>query len=203
MKNGLFFLIVMLSLQTSWVTAQVPFFQPYYPLKKNQPVAVNAMIQGSKGFIWLGTDNGLFRFDGVNYLHFSQTDTLSGNNITALAEDSLGRIWIGHRSGHLAFLEKGIIRRFEPREGSAVEPVSDILFDRQGRMWFSTLNDGLYYFTGERLFRMDQEEGLPDEFVYDLYEDSDSNICMGRHGWRSCHLYHGEREGPHSRNRQS
>lgn len=182
MKSGLFFLIVMLSLQTSRVTAQVPFFQPYYPLKKNQPVAVNALIQDSKGFIWLGTDNGLFRFDGVNYLHFSQTDTVSGNNITALAEDSLGRIWIGHRSGHLAFLEKGIIRRFEPREGSAVEPVSDILFDRQGRMWFSTLNDGLYYFTGERLFRIDQEEGLPDQFVYDLYEDSDSNIWAGTDG---------------------
>ena len=172
-------LICIFFLQETIMLAQVPFFHQYHPLKKNQSVQVNALFQDARGFIWLGTDRGLFRFDGTAYKHFTATDSLSDNDITALAEDSLGRIWMGHRNGMLSWLENGIVHSFETREGPAVEPVSDILFDRNGIMWFSTLNDGLYYYSDERLYRIDEDEGLPDLFIYDLYEDPSGNIWAG------------------------
>src|SRR5690606_3395375 len=115
---------------------QTPFFQQYYPLEKTQPVEVNALLQDRQGFIWLGTNKGLFRFDGINYNHFAEADRLPDINVTALAEDSLGRIWMGHRSGQLSYLDHGTVTEFEAREGAAIKPVSDILFDREGRMWF-------------------------------------------------------------------
>ena len=179
MRKIQFLLICFFFLQETIMLAQVPFFHQYHPLKKNQSVQVNALFQDARGFIWLGTNRGLFRFDGTAYKHFTATDSLSDNHITALAEDSLGRIWMGHRNGMLSWLENGIVHSFETREGPAVEPVSDILFDRNGILWFSTLNDGLYYYSHERLYRIDEDEGLPDLFIYDLYEDPSGNIWAG------------------------
>lgn len=172
-------IIICFSLQATLLSGQVPFFHRYHPLKRNQPIQVNVLFQDTKGFIWFGTDRGLFRFDGTDYKHYTTKDSLADEHVTALAEDSVGRIWIGHRNGMLSWLEKGRVRPFETREGSAVEPVSDILFDKRGVMWFSTLNDGLYYFTNDRLFRIDQAEGLPDNFIYDLFEDPQGNVWAG------------------------
>lgn len=163
----------------SSLQAQVPFFQQYHPLKRNQPVQVNSLLQDKTGFIWLGTNKGLFRFDGTQHRQYDMTDTLPDSDVTALAQDSLGRIWAGHQNGYISFLANGTVHAFQPREGTAVEAVSDILFDRRGRMWFSTRGDGLYYYVKDRLYRIDEEEGLPDLFIYDLYEDPSGNIWAG------------------------
>ena len=161
---------------------QVPFFEKYYLLKKNEPVQVNVIFQDKTGFIWLGTNKGLFKFDGITYRRFTAAEKLPDENVTALAQDSLGRIWTGHKNGKLAFLEKDLFQSFEPPEGSAVKEISDILFDRKGNLWFSTLNDGLYYFTQDRLYRLDGEEGLPDLFIYDIEEDRQGNVWVGTDG---------------------
>ncbi len=171
--------LVTFCLQGSLLLAQTPFFQQYHPLKKSQPAEVKALLQDEKGFVWLGTDKGLFQFDGVSFRQYTTNDSLADDRVTALAEDSLGRIWAGHESGELSYLDKGVTHRFESREGSAVEAVSDILFDSRGTMWFSTKGDGLYYFVNDRLYRVDEAEGLPDIFIYDLFEDSSGNIWAG------------------------
>ena len=160
------------------VFAQVPFFEHYRLLKREQ-VQVNVLFQDRSGFIWCGTNQGLFRLDGINITHYDQKDSLPDNHVTAIGQDSSGRIWTGYRNGKLAFFEKGKIQSFEPEEGTSDHEVSDILFDREGRLWFSTLDDGLYYLNNKRLFRVDEEEGMPDLFVYDLVEDQRGNIWAG------------------------
>ena len=162
--------------------AQIPFFQHYTLLKRNEAVQVNVIFQDRAGFIWSGTNRGLFRFDGINFEHFDITDSLPDNYVTAIGQDSAGRIWTGHRNGKLAFLENNKIRGFNPSEGSSDHEISDILFDKHGTLWFSTLNDGLYYFDQKRLFRLDESDGMPDLFVYDLMEDPRGNIWAGTDG---------------------
>lgn len=186
-------LIVLLCLAGFLSNGQTPYFQQYHPLRRNQPVQVNALLQDTTGFLWFGTDQGLFRFDGSSFRQFHMRDSLQAHQITALAEDSLGRIWLGHSNGLVSRLDDGMIVPFEPREGSAVEAVSDILFDRRGVMWFSTRNDGLYYYLNDRLYRVDEAEGLPDLFIYDLFEDGDGNIWAGTdRGIAVCSLVDGK-----------
>jgi ligand-binding sensor domain-containing protein len=162
--------------------AQSPYFQEYTLLNRKENVHVNKMLQDRDGFMWFGTTKGLFRFDGRRYLRFTEADSLQGNNVTAIASDSEGRIWAGHSNGKISILDNGIITAFEPEEGNSAGQISDILFDSRGIFWFSTLNDGIYYLRSNRLYRLDEHEGLPDLYVYDLAEDDEGNILAGTDG---------------------
>jgi len=162
--------------------SQSPYFKNYSLLKKNESIQVNKVFQDKVGFIWYGTDKGLFKFDGINLKRFTTADSLPDNHVTAIAEDSLGNVWTGHKNGKLAFIKNERVQNFSPREGTASQPVSDILFDKKGNMWFSTLNDGLYYFTDERLYRLDDTDGMPDIFIYDITQDKDGKIWAGTDG---------------------
>ena len=178
-KSFLFFVLIVLCYS---VSAQTPFFQQYFLMKKNEPVHVNRIFQDKNNFIWFGTNKGLFRFNGKNYERFTTADALPDNDVTAIAQDSLGRIWTGHKSGKISFLENGRAQVFETPEGSASQAVSDILFGRNGVLWFSTLNDGLYYYRRNRLYRLDEKEGMPDLFIYDILEDGAGRIWAGTDG---------------------
>jgi len=76
MKQFLSISIIILALQN--VFAQSPFFQSYSLLKKNEAVVINKILQDKTGFIWLGTNKGLFKFDGIRYRRFLGIDNLPG-----------------------------------------------------------------------------------------------------------------------------
>jgi ligand-binding sensor domain-containing protein len=168
-------LFVLIGLQAF---CQLPFFQQYHLLKKNEQVHVNDILQDSDGIMWIGTVQGLFKFDGKNKQHFTLHDSLSNINVTALAQDSSGRIWLGHGNGSISFIEHDKIKPFNPQEGTSSEAITDILFDSQGIMWFGTANDGLYYFKNKRLFRLDEMDGMPDLYVNDITEDDRGNAWV-------------------------
>jgi ligand-binding sensor domain-containing protein len=177
-----FFIILAYFSYAAVACAQEPAFQQYALLGKNQPVEVNALLRDKAGYVWVGTDKGLFRFDGIAMQRLTTDDSLSTDHVTAIAQDSLGRIWTGHENGTLSVITTDGISRFNPPEGSATERVSDILFDKDGVLWFATMNDGLYYFVEERLFRIDEDEGMPDMFVYDIMVDRKGTIWAGTDG---------------------
>src|SRR5882724_3418406 len=120
-----------------------------------QPNTVTSVIQSRDGYLWLGTYNGLARFDGVRIAIFDSSNTLGLRNsrITSLHEDAQGLIWIGHETGELTLLDKG---NFQPVTfshswpGGAIEAITT---DEKNNLWL--LNDrGL-------LFRL--RDGLTDE----------------------------------------
>jgi ligand-binding sensor domain-containing protein len=163
-------------------TGQVPFFEQYFLLRKNDAVQINAMLQEKEGYMWFATSKGLYRFDGKIQQRYTTKQGLANDVVTALAADSLGRIWIGYEDGKLGFIQNNTFQSFNPPEVSATKPISDILFDSKGNLWFATLNDGLYYFTSNRLYRVDEADGMPDLYIYDLAEDAHGNIWVGTDG---------------------
>ncbi len=56
---------------------------------------INCMLQDRTGFLWVGTENGLFRYDGSRFREFGRADGLSGTFVEALHQESSGRIWVG------------------------------------------------------------------------------------------------------------
>src|SRR5262249_35351585 len=103
---------------------------------------VSWIVQDVQGFLWLGTQHGLNRYDGYNFKVFvpdpGDPHTLSGVYITVLFKDRDGRLWIGCDQ---------FLHRFEPAtETFARYPVpyaTHISQDAAGMLWLST-DAGLY-----------------------------------------------------------
>lgn len=106
------------------------------------------VLQTSDGYLWVGTEAGLVRYDGVQFVTFRTANTpgLRGNVIRALHEDSEGTLWIGTNNG----LTRHRNNRFEgmPQFDASV---SDITETRNGSVWISTNGEGLWEVTGDGL----------------------------------------------------
>ena len=113
---------------------------------------VLSFIEDHLGFIWIGTENGLNRFDGTHFLEYrhdpEDISSLSSNWITAIFEDSRRNIWVGTRNG-LNRLDRrsGIFERVDLRkaDGSLVkDEITSCLEDQDGNVWVLTLRNGLF-----------------------------------------------------------
>ncbi len=71
---------------------------------------VNCIFQDSDGFIWVGTDDGLNKFDGYNFTTYNyepdDSSSLTATGITCLYQDSKGTIWIGTNQNGLSYLDE-------------------------------------------------------------------------------------------------
>ena len=112
---------------------------------------VNCLIQDKLGFIWIGTDNGLNRFDGTNFKvyrhHQNKSNSISDNSIWSLYEDKEGNIWIGTKGGTLnkfspisEKFEQIILNENKFNENS----ITSILEDNAGTIWVGTYSQGLF-----------------------------------------------------------
>src|SRR5437588_309064 len=71
--------------------------------------SIQAMIQTRDGYLWVGTRDGLARFDGVKFtvFHTENSPGLESNDIRALHEDRLGQLWIGTFNGGVSRFFQG------------------------------------------------------------------------------------------------
>jgi signal transduction histidine kinase/ligand-binding sensor domain-containing protein len=111
-----------------------------------QPSSVTAIVQSRDGYLWLGTYNGLVRFDGVRFRLFDSSNTpgLSNSRVTSLYEDANEGLWIGHETGELTRLSGG---EFMPVKlasnwpGGAIEAISA---DEHDDLWLVNDNGLLF-----------------------------------------------------------
>src|SRR5689334_25242276 len=64
-----------------------------------QNLAVQVVLQDRAGFLWVGTQNGLYRYDGNRFSAFGKSEGLPGARIEALHESIDGTLWVGTRTG--------------------------------------------------------------------------------------------------------
>jgi signal transduction histidine kinase/ligand-binding sensor domain-containing protein len=100
---------------------------------------VRAIVQTRDGYIWLGTDGGLVRFNGESFTVFNvQTGALKDNEVWALQEDNEGGLWIGTYGGGLTLLKSGRFRTFTTADGLPDDVVMSLASDTQGNIWMVT-----------------------------------------------------------------
>jgi signal transduction histidine kinase/ligand-binding sensor domain-containing protein len=102
-------------------------------------------LQDSSGFIWIGTDNGVAKFDGQEFVIFNRSSGLTDNTVFGFHEDTGGRIWFRTFSGAISYHENGAIRQY--RHNLVLRPVlgSSVLnkiIVEDNRLWFSTNGQG-------------------------------------------------------------
>src|SRR5579871_2566187 len=93
---------------------------------------VRCLAQTSDGFLWVGTDEGLARFDGYEFTVFNKDHTsLPANSITALAAGQDGSLWIG-TSGGLALYKDKQFHAYTTKNGLPDETISGLMVDHNG-----------------------------------------------------------------------
>jgi len=126
---------------------------------------ITAIAQTPDGYLWLGTREGLIRFDGVRFKVFDSRTTpeITQDQILSLLADRQGRLWIGTWGGGLVRLDGGQFTRFSSEDGLPGDLISTIFEDRQGRLWVGT--DGAGLARAEAGRSSNPEMGAPQRFV--------------------------------------
>lgn len=159
---------------------------PYY--------TINTILQDHKGFLWIGTWSGLFRYDGYNLKSFQHSNSESGqlksNKITCIFEDSQHRLWVGTRNaGFYRFdrsLQQFIQFQHDPNDKNSLSNnnVWSISEDQRGYIWIGTEKGLNRYTPGSNEFlTFLSQEGVPNSlsnhFVYAISQSSDGSIWVG------------------------
>ncbi len=140
---------------------------------------VHCLLQDHIGFIWVGTANGLFRYDGARFTAFGVPGV--GEVVQALAETPDGTLWAGTNGG-LAQLRDGSWQVVDSVGWNSIPTQSSLLADAQGRLWVATTGGLLvgtpkgrdYVFT-----RLPNPEEVSEAGAYGVHIDPAGTVWFG------------------------
>ncbi|SDF77738.1 Signal transduction histidine kinase [Duganella sp. OV458] len=169
-----------------WDQLATPLFE-HLGLDQGLPHPVGmALAQDGDGYIWIGTQSGLARWDGyrVRSFHYNASDpaSLPGDFIQALHVDVAGRLWVGTAAAGLAMYDKHTEQFVRPTDELTRGLVSAIASDSKGNLWIGT-HDGLKYYdtVNKTIHRYSHEDtpGLPDNQIRSLLTDRAGTLWIG------------------------
>jgi signal transduction histidine kinase/ligand-binding sensor domain-containing protein/DNA-binding response OmpR family regulator len=141
--------------------------------------SAQAIARTPDGYLWIGTQEGLARFDGVRFTVFvgGRDVDIPSKYISALFVDAGGRLWVGTRSG-IAVLEQDHFRSFGKIASLAHANVHTFAQDRAGHIWVGT-ETGLIEINGDSAHSYDSSSGLLDGRVTAILEDRNGALWIG------------------------
>lgn len=133
---------------------------------------VHAIAQTADGYIWIGTEEGLARFDGVKFTVFDKQNTpaIKSNYIRSLLADRQGALWIGTAQGLVRMLN-GKFTLFTRDDGLPSETIHAVYEDRERNLWVATAN-GLGLLKSGGLTTFTTKERLISGSIQALLQDS-------------------------------
>ena len=141
---------------------------------------VVAIVQTHDGYIWLATQEGIARFDGIKFTVFDKrnTEQIKDNNIQALFEDREGNLWFGTEGGGLTRFNRGTFTTFSQQDGLPGDIIDAICEDHEGALWIGTPN-GLSRFKDGKFSNYSTKNGLADDSVLAICEDAQGGLWIG------------------------
>lgn len=197
-----YFLIFLFFAQATFGLAQTPalgknavnFNFKNFGTKEGLPLSSSTCIlQDQFGLVWLGTQDGLYRYDGYQFIAYKfnpdDEQSISGNIVNCLIEDKQGNIWVGTDNGGLCVFNRrtSSFQRFPKlywkKEMYKIQSISSLLQASNGNIWFS--NSQFQYFildvkTNEIYpLKYDLLERMPDYYrVANMLEDKNKTVWL-------------------------
>ena len=141
--------------------------------------AVRAIVQTPDGYLWLATEFGLVRFDGVRFVVWTppQGQALPSSNIRSLLAARDGTLWIGTLEG-LASWKDGRLNQYADFAG---QNVLALLEDHEGTVWVGTFGIPKGKLCAVKGGKVEcyGEDGSLGQWVWSIYEDADGRLWAG------------------------
>src|ERR1019366_9309439 len=113
--------------------------------------SVIAITQTRDGYLWLGTLNGLVRFDGNSFTRFNVNNTsgLPGNGIIFLFDEGGTNLWAGTENAGLCLIKNGVVQKMDT--GGAGRKIIGAFADETGAVWFATDDQNFFRWWNGRM----------------------------------------------------
>jgi ligand-binding sensor domain-containing protein/signal transduction histidine kinase len=110
--------------------------------------SVTAMTQARNGYLWLGTDKGLARFDGIRFTTFDDNNTpgLNSSQIRSLFDDSRDNLWIGTKTAGIVLVKDGRVESVPADKGFHAGQLKSACEDSSGSVWLYTQDGQLLHY---------------------------------------------------------
>lgn len=159
----------------------------------NKPFKINCLFKTGEGYIYAGTTNGLYSFDGISFKKNSFSNHAIKDTVTAIFQDNNKQLWAGFKSGHLAKKINGRLEYLVMEEGFPKVAISSFIQDKQNNIWFATNGEGIYYFRNNRLYLINTINGLSDLHVRTLALAANGDVLAATdQGINICRLVNGK-----------
>lgn len=191
MKNKVFVLFVLFFCLFT-LSAQNLFNFQFKKYQVNEGLSENAVtciLQDKKGFLWLGTKDGLNKFDGANFVAYrgqNNKGALGNNFIKSIAEAKNDKLYIGTDNGlYIMNLIDESFERLEHKLGlkkNIMTSITSVIIDRKGMLWITTMFQGVFRYNPElnelRPVRLSDYD-LTKTIVWSVFEDKSGGIWIG------------------------
>lgn len=140
---------------------------------------VQSIVQTRDGYLWIGTQEGLARFDGLNFTVFDKENTpaFKSNDIRFLYEDRQDRLWISTSYG-LICRHDGDFKSFTVNEGLPDNSIGPVVEDTSGNVWIGT-GGGLSRFENGNFKTLTVEHGLSRNVIQTLCARANGTLLVG------------------------
>jgi signal transduction histidine kinase/ligand-binding sensor domain-containing protein len=141
---------------------------------------VRCIAQSHDGYLWIGTWNGLARFDGVHMTIFrtGSDPAFQSPNIKYIFCDSRGSIWIATDPGGLLRYKDHKFERIDSSKGVCAKRISFICEDHAGRIWISA-EKGIFVYNGTTFLHYTEADGIPDNYTSQVMPLPDGRMYIG------------------------
>ncbi len=159
--------------------------------------SILSLAQDHNGYIWVGTQNGLNKYDGYDFeLYKSNTDNIEstafqGKQVLCLFEDSEDNLWAGTSSNGINLKYKNAdnfinipLDSISPGFGNY--EIYNIYEDSKNNIWICTIGGGLIRYSvdhNESIVYKSENSLLPNDFIFDIIEDSEGNFWIASSGF--------------------
>jgi PAS domain S-box-containing protein len=146
---------------------------------KINTTVIRTMVIDREGILWIGTEgDGISRYDGETFTHFSTVHGLAGNTVHSILEDRNGDLWFGTHAG-VSKYDRKTFRNYTVTDGLSSKSIRSLIEDREGNIWFGTNGGGVCKFDGRIFTCMTEKNGLSSNVVWALHEGREGNIWIG------------------------
>lgn len=156
--------------------------------------AVYCVLKDSKGFVWIGTDAGLVKYDGFKFQTFTKKNGLCGNFIRDIKEDTSGKLWIACYGDGLSIFNGKSFKNLTTKEGLIHPEIRRLYFDKHQNLWIGT-ERGLSVWNGKKFINyVEKTFNKYNRFqVMQFWEEKDGLYFLSRtHGYYKVYFAEGK-----------